>query len=678
MLIPIQDSFWNSQLIYIYIHSLYEGQQYLQLSRFLNKVEKKTWNNDIFIIKAAITSFEGNLVEAVKIIKETLNYNKSCLKSWEYLVHLNISLRTEKIENILNDIPLELFNEPSEVGNNLLILMAKNNLFNKAEKIIVSWFLQDPNKAAFYLSNFHLSLGINDNELSSEPDNKLFVSDKINNCLGGITYKLDNETITRLIVENPALNHEIILDASSPIAKFLNKLSIGESRKYSMNVIEILERMTPYKTAIRIAHELRNKLNDGSDCFYYFTVPDDPNEMIEFFKEKFTFDKDDQQTEILKNPFYPMIFKSYFMGKVQDPIQAALSQFTDNKYVKHNLINVGDESEKDIIVDIYTICYLTLTQLSKNIEQAGLNLKITIETKLYLENWIARIESGKYLTAGVDKNGKLTRTTSEDIIKNFSDMIIEMKHIIKIADIVYPKLIDVNPLLLFFKKFMDKVTYLTILSAISLDIHLLCIDQVFIKYLQSSNIKIYNPINLFAKLGNSLDFQSKKLGLYLHVSECIPYVSTLDDLYLLAESQDNFADIWLVKMINKYPQAISNNFKGYAKFLALILSTFISNGIRQDKFVLANPKQNFKINNPFSFGADDVFYACCNNILKYPSDLKSEEKIAFYLWLLVKAHKNIESLFEWLSIAGSSFILGHFMSFDEINRLISNFDNLEK
>ena len=400
--------------------------------------------------------------------------------------------------------------------------------------------------------------------------------------------------------------------------------------------------------------------------------------MIEFFKEKFTFDKDDQQTEIFKNPFYPMIFKSYFMGKVQDPIQAALNQFTDNKYVKHNLINVGDESAKDIIVDIYTICYLTLTQLSKNIEQAGLNLKITIETKLYLENWIARIESGKYLTAGVDKNGKLTRTTSEDIIKNFSDMIIEMKHIIKIADIIYPKLIDVNPVLLFFKKFMDIGTYSTILSAISLDIHLLCIDQVLIKYLQSSNIKIYNPINLFAKLGNSLDFQSKKLGLYLHASECIPYVPTLDDLYLLAASQDNSADIWLVKMINKYPQAISNNFEVYAKFLVSILSKFIFNGIRQGKFVLGNPKQNFKIYSPSSFGTDNVFYACCNNILKYPSDLKSEEKIAYYLWLLVKHYKNSESLFEWLLIAGNSFILGHFMSFDEINRLISNFDNLEK
>lgn len=499
LLIPIQDSFWNSELIYIYIIILSTGQQYSQLFQFLNKVEKKTWNNDIFIIKAAITEFEGNLVEAVKIIKEALNYNKSCLKSWEYLVHLNIRLRTEKIENILNDIPLELFNQPSKIGNNLLILMAKNNLFNKVEKIIVSWFLQDPNKAAFYISNFHLSLGINDNEL--------FVSDKINNCLGGITYKLDNETIIRLIVENPALNHEMILDASSPIAKFLNQLSIGESRKYSMNVIEILERMTPYETAIRIAHELRNKLNDGSDCFYYFTVPDDPNEMIEFFKEKFTFDKDDQQTKIFKNPFYPMFFKSYFMGKVQDPTQAALIQFKNNKYVKHHLINVGDESAKDIIVDIYTICYLTLTQLSKNIEQAGLNLKITIETKLYLEDWIARIESGKYFTTGVDENGE--STTWEDMIKNYSDIIIEMKHIIEIADIIYPRLIDFDHNLLVYKKFMDIGTYSTILSAISLDIHLLCIDQAFVEYLQSFNIKIYNPINLFAKLGNSLDFQSK-------------------------------------------------------------------------------------------------------------------------------------------------------------------------
>ena len=366
------------------------------------------------------------------------------------------------------------------------------------------------------------------------------------------------------------------------------------------------------------------------------------------------------------------------MEKQQDPIQAALNQFTDDKYVKHNLINVGDESAKDIIVDVYTIFYLTLTQLSKNIEKTGLNIKITIETKLYLENWIEKIESEKYRTFENDDNRKTTVDPSENIIINYSDMIIEMKHIIKIADIIYPKLIDVNPVLLFFKKFMDIGTYSTILSAISLDIHLLCIDQVLIKYLQSSNIKIYNPINLFAKLGNSLDFQSKKLGLYLHASECIPYVPTLDDLYLLAASQDNSADIWLVKMINKYPQAISNNFEVYAKFLVSILSKFIFNGIRQGKFVLGNPKQNFKIYSPSSFGTDNVFYACCNNILKYPSDLKSEEKIAYYLWLLVKHYKNSESLFEWLLIAGNSFILGHFMSFDEINRLISNFDNLEK
>lgn len=156
----------------------------------------------------------------------------------------------------------------------------------------------------------------------------------------------------------------------------------------------------------------------------------------------------------------------------------------------------------------------------------------------------------------------------------------------------------------------------------------------------------------------------------------------------MAESQDNFADIWLVKRINKYPQAISNNFKGYAKSLALILSTFIFNGIRQDKFVLANPKQNFKINNPSSFGADNVFYACCNNILKYPIDLESEEKIAFFLWCLFTDYKNIKSLFgdyesiklyfEWLLMAGDSFIFGHFMSFDEIRKLISNFYNLEK
>ena len=154
----------------------------------------------------------------------------------------------------------------------------------------------------------------------------------------------------------------------------------------------------------------------------------------------------------------------------------------------------------------------------------------------------------------------------------------------------------------------------------------------------------------------------------------------------MAASQDNSADIWLVKMLNKYSGAIGNNFEEYSKSLATILFTFISNGIIQGKFLLGNPQQNFKINSQFSFGADDVFYACCNNILKYPSDLESEEKIAFFLWCLFTDNKNIKSFFrddrskelyfEWLVMAGDSFVFGHFMSFDEISKLLSNFVNL--
>lgn len=670
-----QNNFWNSQLINIYIHSLYQGQRYLQLSYFLDKVQRETWNSDIFIIKAAIISFNGNFIEAEKIINEALNCNKLSLACWEYLVNLNIRLKTNKIESILNDIPEELFNKPSQMGNRLLILMANNNLFNKAEEIIVSWFIQDPNKTAIELTNF----AINYFNFDSEVNDKILVSDKINNCLGGITYKSDGNIITKLIVENPESNHEMILNASSPIAKFLNELPIGEKRKYSMNVIEILERTSPYVTALKLAMELREKLNDGSDCFCSVTVPDEPSGIIQSLKERLIFKKDPKEIEVFKNPFIPIIFKSYLIRSAQDPIKAALNQFIDNNYVKHDLIDLGDKSAKDIILDIYTICYLTLTQLSKNIEQSGLNIKITNETKSCLENWLEKIESGKYFTVGFDDNEKLIKTTSEDMKRNFGDIINEMKHIINIADIVYPKLIDVSPKLSFFKKFIDIATYSTILASISLDIHLLCIDQVFGKYLQDFvGVKIYSPVNLFSKLGGGLDFQSKKRGLYLHLSNCIPYAPTLNDFYLLAKSQDDFSNQWLVKMINKYPRAIENNFEEYIKFFIEILANFIKNRMTQKKFLLEAPEQDFKVYNPCSFGVDDVFYACCNNILKYPSNLTSEEKLAIFLCGLFQYYKDIEWIFKWLKIAASFFICGHFMSFDEINRQISNHNKLKK
>lgn len=348
-----------------------------------------------------------------------------------------------------------------------------------------------------------------------------------------------------------------------------------------------------------------------------------------------------------------------------------------NKYVIHDLVEQDDELTKNVILDIYIICYLALTQLSKNIEQTGLNIKITIETKSYLENWVAKIESDKDLRIGLDDNGTLVRTTSEDIKRNFGDMINEMKHIIKVADIVYPELIDVPFELLIFQEFIDTATYTTILASISLDLHLLCIDQIFCKFLSALGIKIYNPRNLFSELTDSLDFQTKKLGLYLHASNCIPYVLNYNDFFLLAKSQDVFADQWLIKMLNKYPQAI-DNFEGYKQFLIIILSRFIANGCLQRKFLLGNPKRDLKVNNPFSFGVDNVFYACCDNIVKYPSNLASEEKLAIFLSNLIDCYKSVEPLFNWLIIAANSYIYGHFMSFDEINRQISNHSKLKK
>ncbi|QYN45424.1 hypothetical protein GYM75_11555 [Gilliamella sp. ESL0441] len=675
-LIISHDDFWNSWLIYIYINSLYKGQQYLQLSQFLDKVQKETWNSDIYIIKSAITSFVGNFIEAEKIIKEGLNFNRLSLTSWECLVHLNIKLKKNKIECVLNDIPEELFNEPSRVGTRLLILMANNNLFNKAEKIIVSWFIQSPNRTtATYLTDF--SFSINDVEFGSKVNTEILVSDKIINCLGGITYKSDDKVITKLIVENPKVNHEMILNASSPIAKFLNELSIGERRSYSMNVIEILERTSPYTTAVNLAIKLRERLNDGNDCFYSFKLPEDPDQIIQFFEEKCAFDKDFQKNKNFKNPSFPMIYKTYLMGKVHDPINAALEQFTKNIYVKHDLVEQGDELTKNVILDIYTICYLALTQLSKNLEQTGLNIKITLETKSYLENWIAKIEFSEDFRIGLDDNGILIKNTSDDIKRNFGDMINEIKHIIKIADIVYLELIDVPFELLNFQEFIDTATYTTILAAISLDLHLLCIDQIFCKFLPVLGIKIYNPKNLFSELTDSLDFQTKKFGLYLHASNCIPYVLNYNDFFLLAKSQDVFADQWLVKMLNKYPQVI-DNFEGYKQFLITILSRFIVNCYFQKKFLQRNPIQEFKVNNPFSCGVDDVFYACCNNILKYPCNLASEEKLAIFLYNLIDRYKSLEPLLKWLRIAANSFISGHFMSFDEINRQISNHSKLKK
>ncbi|GKX60348.1 GapS6b family protein [Leminorella grimontii] len=675
-LIDMDKYFWNSPFVNTYIHCLYESQQYLKLSTFLEHIQKESWDISIFIIKAALFELDGNFDKAQEMINEGIELDRLNLIAWEYKINLNRRLKNENIKDLLQEIPEELFDSPTKTGYRLLILMPHYNLFKKAEKFIISWFIQDPNKNAIYMSNFNFNLREidiynPDNENSLEEHKPLLsVSNEVGNCLGGVTYKSDNKIFTKLIVKDIKNPHPALLDYKSPIVKILSGLNVGEPQKNGIETIEVVERMTPYVAAFRISIELREALNDGRDVFHSFSVPEDPEGMIQVLKEKISFTNKIENSDIFSNPAIPIIFKSRHINSL-DPIKAALEQFTHAKFVKHDLISLGYEYENEAILDIYTICYLSLTQLSKNLSQIGFNIKITNETKLCIQNWIKQLESGNYLLAGIDDYGNLIRNTAEDIKRNFGDTISEMEHIINTADVVYPRLFNTPKELLELQHFIDNVTYSTIVASISLDIPWLCIDQAFGTFFKALGFKLYNPYNLFLKLGRDLNFESKKLGLYLHTLNCIPYTTTLNDFYLLAKSEDNLSYIYLIKLINKYPQAIKDNIHEHIEFLSIILSIFIHNGYFNGKFLERAPEYDFKVNSPFTFGVEDVFYTCCNCILNYPGKMESDKRIAIFIRSLIRKNRYSHSIIAWLKIAASLYISGHFLSFEEINKYLS-------
>ena len=85
-------------------------------------------------------------------------------------------------------------------------------------------------------------------------------------------------------------------------------MTVGENNTFSNQEIILHERLPPFIAAFRVATELRQKINDGTDCFYAFQMPDDPDQMIATLKKKLNHDTE-REDMILKEERIPIMTK---------------------------------------------------------------------------------------------------------------------------------------------------------------------------------------------------------------------------------------------------------------------------------------------------------------------------------------------------------------------------------
>ncbi|MEY3882118.1 MAG: hypothetical protein RIQ94_2914 [Pseudomonadota bacterium] len=355
-----------------------------------------------------------------------------------------------------------------------------------------------------------------------------------------------------------------------------------------------------------------------------------------------------------------------------DPIKAGLEVLL-NKNSKRQLPSFGEENPSEIILDIYAIIYLALTGLVYGIEQSSIKTVITQETKEVIEQWLEGINRENYVASmGIRENGSLCLQSVENIRQATQDIQKVFRLIIEKSEIIKPALVDMPPIMLHVQKIVDISVYSSMKLSISNNIPWLCIDEMLAGLFIASEWKQVNAIKLFTELGNLLEFEKKKEGLYLYAQEIIPYALTFRDIKLLSISNDKHSHYFLAKILFLHPKLFTD-INTAVNCLAEILTSVLCKGFLTGQFI-----KGLRINSPTNNGyTERVFNACCYLIMQC-DDSTSERKLAMLLCKLFVIFEHIPEMIRLIEVLATEFARGHFLSSPLINSYIKENFSINK
>lgn len=657
--VPSSD-WWVSPTLCCYLKALLNSQQMMTLNAILSGIEQNDWTVELWHIRALQLASLHCYDKVIEVMEMAVKKAPSLPYSWYVLLdsHKKIGSDENIIVTILDRIPEEVFSLPSQFVFYLLAEMAIDGNFTKAEKFLIRLFVNDPESCAIPFTNIYLRLITNSKKT-------LNLSNNIDNCFGGICYSVDGEKATKLLVADDLATHRDLLSVSSPLGELLSRMSITDVEQLGMLDIKLIERLPPLIAAFHIASTLRQAINDGSDCFHSFRLPENPDEMFKTLKRKML-SSNKGKNDLIADPQIPLFMKGHHQNR-SSPVNSALYHLTEKKSVKHSLPGFGESNPEQVILDIYSVSYLAITGLVNGIFNYPSKFIITIETKHYFEEWLKEINREDYLSIGTSPEGDLWRHTAEDIHKQTAAIQDAVKSILAISQVITPNMIDMPNKVLLIQDIVDLSVLSSLKLSIANDIPWLCIDEAFAQISKEIGYSIINANQFFSLIGQGLSLEQKKQGLYLHVSASLPYPLTYEDLIQLSKSTDDSDHYCLAEIIKMYPNPFPDTGSAILFFGQILKSILINaysngellNGLRED--------------NPRNTGyTERVFNVCCFTSMQCKDGQEAEKKLAYLLGYLLFIFQDIPSMNKLIQIMASRFVTGHFLSFNAINEHIDD------
>lgn len=666
-IVPTVD-IWPSPIVRNYLRALLEGDQLTTLRNLMSEIYQDEWDDFIWQIEARKLDLIGDSAGAIAAIQTALTFFPLSLSCWYHYISLYKRTRAQdEYEVILKSIPEEIFSGQlkSETAWHLLFELSISECRPRAEKIIVSWFIENPDACAKAVTDLHFARAALGKEVNYTPVAETEF------CVGGFNYLIDDQQTTKLIVRGVDSNHASILSSTSPLGELLLGLNVGESVQSGMQEVKLLERLPPYVGVFRVSLELRQVNNDGSDCFYSLKMPEDPDEMIASLEKKMASLESGRNQIILGDQRIPLFLKGRRYGG-SCPVHAALEQLTKKETFKHPLPPLGETQPQKIIVDVYATVYLGLTGLINGLVKSNVDIYITNETRAYLKDFLRQINNDNYMRLGVNAKGRLWRLTGGEVRSQTADVPLAIEFMLENSKSIPPNLVDMPPDLLQIQEVVDASIYSSMRLSIANDIPWLCIDEMFAQLSFKSNYPVVNAFQFFLSLASKIEIEKKLPGLYLHACSGLPYPLTYDDLLQMASLNDENAQYFLAEILKLYPNTYPN-----LEFAADHLSKIVILSLSK-AYIEGHILNGLRAHNPTYNGlAERIFNVCCFLSLQVNDGNNAERKLAFLLYKIFTKLKNSGDMTKLVQVLSANFIMGHFLNFDEINAGLGDYSTQE-
>lgn len=662
--------YWCSPIVYQYLIGLYETGLYQAFSSLYDIVDNK--DKPILIhIMALSTYFSHNEMEKALSLIEDNNANQDLefirLKLYVYEKIGDYSA----IEQVVKNIDYKKFKEPS---NSLLRLSDKIISLGYTKfghDLAIKFFLDSPEKNYMFVSQICLQI------MMSKKSNQDFIpSEDVEGIVCGVHYNDTGKDLTKLIVMDSSLNSNYFISNDSPVAKELLNSELNEVKKLGMKRLTLKEKMPAYVAVFRLAHEIRNESNDGSDLFQSISLPDDPEEMIKVIKD--ILPKTEKNNAVYINENFPVNFKMEMIAK-NDPVKAAMISLTDMKIKIKDFQSGGGDIESNISTDIFTICYICMNSFVDYFVDNDIHFLLIEEDVKAINNWLDIVKGDEYKTIAVNDNGSIHINTSDTIKSYHGDFIKNLESIQKQIKVYYPKIGDIPNELIKLNGVVGDNYLKNIYACLTNKTPYFTADLIScIFFNQTLNIKVVDFHKYIHEASRHISYSEREKGIILHSVGMYPYPLSLDDIYSLAFSKNDETGYFLGELIKLYSGRFNDKIDLYALmsqlFFRYLQKTYTNNQIFNEKL----KNTDFSFINPYGARIDRIFYICCGAIIKIKNGLTCEENLARFLaFLLCEFTSNTRflNLIFWLA---SNFVSGHFLNIKKLNECLNEMLTIEK